>query len=194
MGNSKRVLVCSVLSVCLLGMAMPLYGEEPSAKPAGIDPICPDIEPTVSDDTEVWWGNRNRSYGPYLQFARADIPDILPEDEARPDFEPIYFELDRAELRPAAIETATRLYQFLMDNPHARVRLEGNCCDLYTWDYNIKLGQRRADAVKNFLVASGIDAYRIETVSFGKGRLVTTDPDKRPLNRRVDIIIASRGQ
>jgi len=68
-------------------------------------------------------------------------------------------------------EAATRLERqsvWLKDNPGVTVTIEGNCDERGTREYNLGLGDRRANAVKNYLVALGIDASRISTISFGK--------------------------
>jgi outer membrane protein OmpA-like peptidoglycan-associated protein len=144
---------------------------------------------TVSDETPVWWGNRGRAYGPYLTFDRARLPD---PPAPRPAFAPVYFELDRSEIREAESAKLRRVLRYLRARPNAQVRVEGNCCDLAPNAYNQRLGMRRADAVKGWLVERGVAPERVTTVTHGEEQLVTEDPAKRPLNRRADIIAEPR--
>jgi outer membrane protein OmpA-like peptidoglycan-associated protein len=187
----KQMRVLAALVSAALCITMVAVAEEASPGIPDTDTPrveCANITITVSnDDADPWWGNRGVAYGAYLQFEPAQIQDR--PQKARV-FDPIYFDLDKSVLRPDGIATAEILLAYLQEHPGARVRLEGNCCDLAPDDYNIRLGQRRADAVKKYLVDRGIDPDRVETVTFGKRRLVTTDPANRPANRRVDPVIA----
>jgi peptidoglycan-associated lipoprotein len=86
--------------------------------------------------------------------------------------QPIYFDYDQAELRPEAKETLRRAAQWLSQGPNRTIvfRIEGNCDPRGTEEYNIGLGERRAQAAREFLVSLGIEASRIQTVSYGEER------------------------
>jgi peptidoglycan-associated lipoprotein len=79
-----------------------------------------------------------------------------------------YFDYDKADLRPDARTAITKTADFLKSYPQIKVRIEGHCDERGSTEYNLGLGDRRATAVKQFLVSSGISADRIEVVSFGK--------------------------
>ena len=79
-----------------------------------------------------------------------------------------YFDLDKADLRPDAREALTKTAEFLRNYPQAKVTIEGHCDERGSTEYNLALGDRRAAAVKQFLVSQGISADRMSTVSFGK--------------------------
>ncbi len=79
-----------------------------------------------------------------------------------------YFDLDKADLRPDAREALTKTADFLRNYPQAKVTIEGHCDERGSTEYNLALGDRRAAAVKQFLVSQGIGAERMNTVSFGK--------------------------
>lgn len=143
------------------------------------------VNVTVSNDIEVWWGNRGKAYGNYMRFDKADLTPAV--RAAAPEFEPIYFDLDKAALRPEAIPILEKALEYLIEHPKARLRVEGHCCDLHTDEYNMKLGMRRAEAVRTYLEQRGIDPARIETVSYGESRRVTDAPSLRPLNRRAEM-------
>ncbi|WP_226852525.1 OmpA family protein [Acidithiobacillus thiooxidans] len=79
---------------------------------------------------------------------------------------------------------------FLLKFPHVDVRLEGNCDQRGTQEYNLALGNRRAEAVARLLEADGVSASRIQMVSFGKDNLLcyANDPKCWKRNRRVDFV------
>jgi len=81
----------------------------------------------------------------------------------------IFFEYDKAELQPAEQEKLRRAAEWLQQDTHRTItfRIEGNCDPRGTAEYNLGLGDRRARAAKSFLTDLGVDAGRIETVSYG---------------------------
>jgi outer membrane protein OmpA-like peptidoglycan-associated protein len=137
---------------------------------------------------DVWWGNKDVSFGNYIKFDRAKIVRPAPAP-APPAFDPIYFDLDKSILKPQGIEIAEKVLAYMVENPDQDALIEGHCCDLAPNDYNIRLGQRRADAVKKYLVDHGIEASRIATATYGEERRATTAKDERPLNRRAIVVI-----
>lgn len=94
----------------------------------------------------------------------------MAQEKARQMFvsENIYFEFDSAALLPAAQQVLSTKADYLFANPDARVAVEGHCDERGTNAYNMALGQRRADAAKDFLVNLGIDAGRLSTISYGE--------------------------
>jgi peptidoglycan-associated lipoprotein len=82
----------------------------------------------------------------------------------------IFFDFDKAELSPDAKATLRRTADWLIDAPYQSVvfRIEGNCDPRGTEEYNIGLGERRAEAAKEFLASLGVDPSRIHTISNGK--------------------------
>lgn len=87
----------------------------------------------------------------------------------------IYFDFDRADLRPAARETLKANADWLMKNPSATVQIEGHCDERGTAEYNLALGGRRAQAAKDYLVTLGIPEQRISTISYGQELPVCTE-------------------
>jgi peptidoglycan-associated lipoprotein len=82
----------------------------------------------------------------------------------------VFFDFDRATIRPDGEATLRRQAQFLRDNANLRITVAGHCDERGTREYNLALGERRATAAKNFLVSLGVDASRVITTSFGKER------------------------
>src|SRR5262249_47120646 len=89
-----------------------------------------------------------------------------------------YFDLDKADLRPDAREALTKTAEFLRNYPQAKVTIEGHCDERGSTEYNLALGDRRASAVKQFLVSQGISADRMSTVSFGKEKPFCTQSNE----------------
>jgi len=79
-----------------------------------------------------------------------------------------YFDLDKADIRPDARAALEKTAAFLKGYPNAHVTIEGHCDERGSTEYNLALGDRRANAVKQYLVNLGIPAANLNTVSFGK--------------------------
>jgi len=79
-----------------------------------------------------------------------------------------YFDYDSAEIRPDARQALQSTADFLKNYPQARVTIEGHCDERGSTEYNLALGDRRANAVKQYLVSLGIPADRLTSTSWGK--------------------------
>ena len=101
----------------------------------------------------------------------------------------IHFEFDKAELTPESAKRLDLLAEKMRANTGVHIRVAGNADELGTEEYNLALGQKRADAVKVYLGRLGIDASRVETVSYGEEKPVDPGhhPDAWQANRRDDI-------
>jgi len=82
----------------------------------------------------------------------------------------VYFAFDSSALDPRAQQTLSRQAAFLKINPSIKISIEGHCDERGTREYNLALGERRASASRDFLLAQGIDAARVRIVSYGKER------------------------
>ena len=89
-----------------------------------------------------------------------------------------YFDFDKSDIRPDAQQTLTANAEFLKAHPGIRFTVEGHCDERGSEEYNLGLGDRRANAVKNFLANLGVSADRIGTISYGKSRPVCTESDE----------------
>jgi peptidoglycan-associated lipoprotein len=106
--------------------------------------------------------------------------------------EPVFFDFDQWSVREDQKEVMAKNSQWLKSNPNVKVRLEGHCDERGTAEYNLALGQKRAEGVKSFLEGMGISSQRMATVSYGEERPL--DPAHNEAawtkNRRVDIVPA----
>ena len=82
----------------------------------------------------------------------------------------VYFDYDQSSLSSEAQATLDRQAAFLKASPSFRLIIEGHCDERGTREYNLALGDRRASAVRDYLVAKGINASRLSTISYGKER------------------------
>ncbi len=82
----------------------------------------------------------------------------------------IYFDFDRSELKPEAQLALKNKAMWLEKNPEYSVRIEGHCDERGTNEYNLALGERRANAAADFLTSLGISGDRIRTISYGEER------------------------
>jgi peptidoglycan-associated lipoprotein len=82
----------------------------------------------------------------------------------------VFFDFDKFDLKPPARATLDKQAAWLKRFPQVRLSIEGHCDERGTREYNLALGERRANAVKNYLVNQGIPASRLATISYGKER------------------------
>jgi peptidoglycan-associated lipoprotein len=101
----------------------------------------------------------------------------------------IYFDFDSSELRPEDADMVSRHAMQLSDNAGISVRLEGHADERGSREYNIGLGERRAQTVRRMLLIQGASAAQISTVSFGEERPAAfgNDENSWSQNRRVEI-------
>jgi peptidoglycan-associated lipoprotein len=104
----------------------------------------------------------------------------------------VFFDLDKAELRADARDVLTKDAEFLRSYPDVHISIEGHCDERGSTEYNLALGQSRAQASKNYLISLGISADRMETVSWGKERPFCTEHNEEcwQQNRRDHFVLA----
>jgi peptidoglycan-associated lipoprotein len=104
----------------------------------------------------------------------------------------IYFDFDRSEVKPEFMAVVQAHAQYLSQRPNARVTLEGHTDERGTREYNIGLGNRRAQAVRRMLMLHGVADRQIATVSYGEERPAALGQNEEAWarNRRVEIIYA----
>jgi len=129
--------------------------------------------------------------------APATAPAPAPQEETKTlpptpiTLESIYFDFDKSNIREDAKDVLKKNAQIIKENPGIRVRIEGNCDERGTNEYNMGLGERRANAARDYLVNLGIDKNILSTVSYGEEKPVCTDHNEScwSKNRRADFIV-----
>jgi peptidoglycan-associated lipoprotein len=103
----------------------------------------------------------------------------------------VHFAFDKYNLDDQAQSVLRRKARFLQDNQDIYITIEGHCDDRGTNEYNLALGDRRAESTRSFLLDMGVEAYRISTVSYGEERPLCDERDEEcwATNRRAAFII-----
>lgn len=101
-----------------------------------------------------------------------------------------YFDFDQSELKPEAREALVYHAEQLLANSNIRVRLEGHADERGTREYNLALGERRAQAVQRYLEVQGVPSSRLEIISYGEERPAQSGTTEAAyaLNRRVELV------
>ncbi len=122
--------------------------------------------------------------------AEAEERERAAAAEAAAGLKPIYFDFDKAFIRSDARSVMKANAEWLKSHPNAKVRIEGNCDERGTIEYNQALGQRRAAAAKKYLTDLGISAKRISLISYGKEKPVCKEgtEDCWQKNRRDEFV------
>jgi peptidoglycan-associated lipoprotein len=171
------VLVGCARRPAVMSMVTPAPVGSPVARPPGAGP----------DSTVVVIEERRD------EIIVADRPEPAAFSDNR-NVKAIYFDFDRYDIRPNDAQMLEVDAAWLKTNDML-ILVEGQCDERGTSEYNIALGDRRAQATKNYLIALGIPASRISTVSYGKERPVCAahTEDCWAANRRAHLIVKPRG-
>jgi len=107
--------------------------------------------------------------------------------------EGIYFDYDKSEIKADAKAILEKKAAWLRANPSYKVKIEGNCDDRGTNDYNLALGDRRAKSAQKFLNALGISMDRMSTISYGEEKPTCTEKNEKcwSKNRRDDFKLSN---
>jgi len=113
---------------------------------------------------------------------------------AKVEAEAIYFDFDKSFIRLEYRSVLQTKAEFLKDNPDVHIRIEGNCDERGTNEYNLALGERRANSAAKFLVSLGIPSERIEAISYGEERPLTSGQGGGAWaqNRRDDFTVIAK--
>ena len=139
-------------------------------------------QPTVYDDDGSSYGQGERDleedtleeeasdYLSETDLTSSDLPILQSGNQTNLNWEPIFFDFDDANLTDQAKEALNLYAANLRSDPSLMVLLEGHCDSRGTEDYNLALGERRAQTVKRFLMSLGIGEDRLNTISYGELR------------------------
>ena len=141
------VLAALLMAGCSSTSTEPVPEPEPIEQPAPQPVPQPEPEPELAD-----FDSAGNAIGP----------------DGRPLTRTFYFGYDRAVLKPSDLAALELHAQVLRRNSGRSIVLEGHCDERGTREYNLALGERRADSIRSFLLAAGVSARQIETVSYGE--------------------------
>ena len=183
----QNILLCGVVALALSGCSIVVFEDGPDCPAAA---SCPEAESSALDKID-----EVPSPEP-----TADQPAIIAPDTSLPTSQPLMpsplidgyvtnFAYDSADLAVDAIDHLVTIAAFLAGKPNVKLIVEGHCDERGSRDYNLALGDRRAAAVRDVLLANGMPTARIRTVSYGKERplVVGSKPEFWARNRRAMI-------
>ena len=106
-------------------------------------------------------------------------------------FEDVHFDFDRYSLRPEATRVLDEAVAALREDSTLRIQIEGHTCNIGTAEYNLALGDRRANGVRDYLTSRGVTADRLSTISYGEERpkYDNAREETRRLNRRAALTV-----
>jgi peptidoglycan-associated lipoprotein len=164
--------------------------------PQGSTPVNPTESTTYTITATGAGGSATATARVDVASAQAPPPAPAPQPGLNELFEQnvtdAFFDLDKSDLREDARAALTKDAEFLRSYPQVKVSIEGHCDERGSTEYNLGLGQRRAEAAKNFLISLGVSADRMETTSWGKERPFCTEHDEScwQQNRRAHFVLA----
>jgi OOP family OmpA-OmpF porin len=119
---------------------------------------------------------------------------VVVTDEQIVTLEPIYFDFDKATIKPVSLPILDQVAQTMTERPELEVRIEGHTDWVGTDEYNQRLSERRSRAVLGYLVEKGVDESRLSAVGYGESRPIATNDtaEGRARNRRTEFHIVGR--
>jgi len=124
-----------------------------------------------------------------------EVPEPDPLDDffnGRNSLEDVHFDFDKSDLTDKAREILNRHAQVLRANPGLNVLIEGHCDERGTEDYNLALGERRAERVREYLGSAGVSASSMRTISYGELRpeIDASNEEAWAVNRRAHFTLS----
>ena len=147
--------------------------------------------PSTSDDAAQGSSSNGSSESSFAEPSSLSSDAMVAEEKLKSTEPSVYFEYDKFILSDRYMTTVQAFTDYLRTHPGSNLLIEGNCDERGTIEYNLALGQKRADAVKDAVTALGIRAERIETISNGEEKPRNTIKSEAgySVNRRADLII-----
>jgi peptidoglycan-associated lipoprotein len=167
-----------VMLIVLSGLALAGCPKKPNTLPdaANPEPAASGAQTGSTSGSEVSGGAASREQAALQEAQRAGTI--------------VYFDFDRAEIKPEYVPIVTAHAKYLNMNSQFKVRLEGHSDERGSREYNIGLGERRAQAVRRALMLQGVNEAQITTVSYGEERPAVDEHDEAAYakNRRVELV------
>ena len=153
---------------------------------ATVKPVTPEVKPAQPAQQPTDQGT-----SPKIEPARPVAAEVKPaQAEAR--LETVYFDFDKSDLRQDSRNVLARNAEVLLKSRQgAKVRIEGNCDERGSAEYNLALGERRAKSVQQYLTTLGVQTDRLSTISYGKEKPAVQGNDEAAWakNRRAEFVI-----
>lgn len=161
---------------------------EPEPEPQVEEPTVDEAAERAAREAEM---RRRREEEEARRRAEAERNRVLAVIAER-----VHFDFDKSDIRPDAEQVLQRKVTVLREYPGVELRIEGHCDERGSNEYNLALGQRRAEAVRRYLVSYGIDVGRFSTISYGEERpaVRASNEEAWSQNRRAEFTLTDRGQ
>lgn len=172
--KNSRICIGIALVACLVETVAGCHTGERKTQPAGIEPATAIRGAPIDEGRETDLGREPFAGQPqYGQFG------------------PVHFDYESATITTPERPVIERVAAHLRANPRDRLLVEGHCDERGSNEYNLALGERRAIAVRAYLVALGIEAQRIQTISYGEERPACAGHDEEAWrgNRRAEFAL-----
>lgn len=170
----------SILTSVFIGGAIIVFGCGGGDQRTKVSPeTLPDPEPIIASSDTRAGDEISDQYDPY-----PGLPlELLT----------VHFDYDKYDLTPEALEILAVNAEALSNHPRAVLRIEGHCDERGTDEYNLALGQRRAQAVRDYLMEYGIDPMVVSIITFGESRPAEPGHNEQAWarNRRADFVVLS---
>lgn len=176
----------ALVSTVIVTLAVAACSKKPAPQqPAPPPPPQPQANPVNRDSLEA--ARRAEEEARRRAAAAARAREVLQEM--------VFFDYDKSNIRPDAQEVLTRKVNVLRANPAVSLRITGHADERGSVEYNLALGQRRADAVRDYLTGFGLDASRFTTTSMGEDQPLDPGHDEAAWarNRRDEFTITAGG-
>lgn len=144
-------------------------------EPPKVEPPQPAVERPVEQPREVAKPVIDTGADKVQDPWAKDLQDVQDYAEKNDLLGTVFFEFDRSDLSPSARERLAKNARFLQERPEFIVTIEGHCDDRGTNEYNLALGERRANAALEYVTSIGVPSSRIRTISYGEERGACSD-------------------
>jgi peptidoglycan-associated lipoprotein len=174
----KTSLILSIFAIAALTLAG-CCGPEPAPYDSSLATVEVEPEPVVVEAE------------PVVVVEEEPSPTLAESAAAAGALKKTYFAFDKANLTPTAVEKLDKTAAWMQQNPSAKIEIAGHCDERGTNEYNMALGERRANSAKKYLVSMGISSDRLMTISYGEERPVDPGHDEAAWarNRRNEYAI-----
>ena len=186
------LLICAVAALCAGGCANHEVVKQEQLMPAASSVSTSAAKPAASVAVEPGAGKAATaatSQAQPRQAAAAARTEVV-----KAALEKVFFDFDAYTLSPKAREVLTKNAEILKQQAGSKIRIEGNCDERGSDEYNLALGQKRAESALNYLKSLGISAERLAAVSYGKEKPADQGHDEAAMakNRRDEFVVSSK--
>lgn len=129
-----------------------------------------------------------------IEFTPSQMVEII--KKIQEEISDIYFDYDKYDIRPEDLPTLKKVASYMKKYSNLRVIIEGHCDERGTNEYNFALGQKRANAAKQYLISLGIPSSKIDIISYGEEKPVCTEKNEScwQRNRRAHFVFIEEGK